>query len=468
MEIGTATEEHLKEYVHIGSRAFAEEPWNQEWDETLLTKRYRDLLRDPQGVNYEALDGNTVIGALFGSCIQCENGILYLVHDVFVDPLYQGRGKGSELLRLAERDLYARGVATIQLDTKRSEKTVSFYEKNGFRESRSVALMMKDIEFDVIVGQIRGQLTGQYAQDMAFLDEAKAKYADLEYGAEIGYEVERIRCEAYPEEQAKAEEEETRRKAEAGQVLADAGDDMERGNYEAAAARCLEAIAKYEPLFYRNGFLEYFSFHSMFEAMKYAFAEEDETEFEQAYIPFDRLFACAGDAYSQMGRYEEAAEMFDRSLAWNPVSCEVIFAYAAALCKLQDWDGVCTMAKLALRFADRRQDIGEAYGVLAYGYRMLRDWQAAVACCMLSRAYQGAQAAEAELELIRTESGKDFAQWNEADMLGAAVRRQIPLGPNKAVLEAMSEMVDILTEEGDTEEARQYAAMLYDLTGDGE
>ena len=146
----------------------------------------------------------------------------------------------------------------------------------------------------------------------------------------------------------------------------------------------------------------------------------------------------------------------------------MIFAYAAALCKLQDWDGVCTMAKLALRFADHRQDIGEAYGVLAYGYRMLWDWQAAFACCMLSRAYQGAQAAEAEMELIRTESGKDFAQWNEADMLGAAVHRQIPLGPNEAVLEAMSEMVDILTEEGDTEEARQYAAMLYDLTGDGE
>lgn len=424
---------------------------------------------EPYGVNYEAVEDGKVIGALFGGSFTCNNGILYSVEEVFIDPAYQGKGYGSQLIACVEDDLYQQGVDYIHLDTLPAEKTVGFYEKNGYTRNTKMARMRKSTEFDVIMRRIRKGLTGDYEQDMAFLDQAKEQYGSLEYGIEITDGIERVRCKAYPEEQEKAEKAEKRRTEEAKRVLKAAWEAFDGKDYEGAAGMCQEVIDKFSPLLRGNEHLEYFCFNSILRAMIYEASDESsDVKAGLSYIPFDELYVCAGYACYEMRRFDEAKHMFRMALAWNPVECELYLSYANLLGQMEDWEEGCDVAKLALEYADCRQEIGEAYLCMARFYGMQKDWQAAYGCCLLSGRYQSRQAVDEEMDYILAESGRDFEDYSEVSLLGAAVQNGIPLGPSQTVLTALMKTMRIMIEEGDREEAQLYVAMMYDLTNDDE
>lgn len=92
---------------------------------------------DSDGRNNEAylsMDGDQTVGFIQFCLMDCEGWFmkktLGFIREFWIAPEYRGRGHGSNLLRLVERDLGDRGVTSVVLTTDTAPK---FYEKHGYR-----------------------------------------------------------------------------------------------------------------------------------------------------------------------------------------------------------------------------------------------------------------------------------------------------------------------------------------------
>lgn len=82
---------------------------------------------------------------LIGSVIGAYNGRRAWIYHLAVDPLYQHKGIGSSLLKLAEQTLQSIGATKILLGVSLANlKTASFYERQGYSVANDAILMEKN------------------------------------------------------------------------------------------------------------------------------------------------------------------------------------------------------------------------------------------------------------------------------------------------------------------------------------
>jgi aminoglycoside 6'-N-acetyltransferase I len=64
---------------------------------------------------------------------------------MFIHPTLQGKGYGTELLKVVEEYIIKHKLAGFTLSTNRFTPAPDFYRKNGFTEAEHVLFMYKEI-----------------------------------------------------------------------------------------------------------------------------------------------------------------------------------------------------------------------------------------------------------------------------------------------------------------------------------
>ncbi|WP_125152318.1 GNAT family N-acetyltransferase [Clostridium rectalis] len=135
----------LKECIYLFIDAFKSEPWNDKWDFNTAFKRLEDIYYTPKfnGLVYKI--DNKIVGVIMGNYEQWYEGMYYNLKEFFVDKTIQGRGIGSKMIDILERELKERGIKSIQLLTIKNHKTEGFYMNNGYKSQKYIINMSKNI-----------------------------------------------------------------------------------------------------------------------------------------------------------------------------------------------------------------------------------------------------------------------------------------------------------------------------------
>ena len=135
MEYRELNETHLKDMATLFVKAFNTYPWNEEWTEEIAYKRYGMV----------AIKDSQIVGMIFGRQEQYYNGVIFEIKEFCVDITLGIKGLGTQVYNVFENRLKEMGIKEIVLNTCRSDKTIGFYEKQGFEVSDSIVVMNKKV-----------------------------------------------------------------------------------------------------------------------------------------------------------------------------------------------------------------------------------------------------------------------------------------------------------------------------------
>ena len=125
-------------------RAFANPPWNEDWDYSRAYQRIEQLDDGKYTRCYVYEENEKIIGVLCGKLITYVNDLELMIEDCYIDPDYQRLGIGGKLMqgvvdRLKEVDAFT-------LLTDQGFYSVDFYLKNGFKIDNNLVLMRKELK----------------------------------------------------------------------------------------------------------------------------------------------------------------------------------------------------------------------------------------------------------------------------------------------------------------------------------
>lgn len=125
-------------------RAFANPPWNENWDYARAYQRIEQLDDGKYTRCYVYVENEKIIGVLCGKLVTYVNDLELMIEDCYVDPDYQRLGIGGKLIQGVIDELNE--VDAFTLLTGRGFYSVNFYLKNGFKIDNNLVLMRKELK----------------------------------------------------------------------------------------------------------------------------------------------------------------------------------------------------------------------------------------------------------------------------------------------------------------------------------
>lgn len=126
--------------------AFAQYPWNETWDDDTALREYAEgLTNAPDSLSLGLYDRGRLAAVSLGRVKRWYWGAEYCIDDLCVHPSMQGRGAGTEFVKLMDEYLKARGIKSVSLWTKRDAPACGFYRKNGFHEGEDKIIFEKEL-----------------------------------------------------------------------------------------------------------------------------------------------------------------------------------------------------------------------------------------------------------------------------------------------------------------------------------
>lgn len=146
MELTLFAESDLLKCTETFIEVFNGEPWNDNWNTEKAERYLHDFYRTPGFIGILAVEGDEVLGFLFGVRQGWWSGDEFFIQEMCVKGGRQKRGIGKALLERLEEELQAHAVTHLSLLTDRGIPAERFYRNNGFAEIERLVFLSKGIE----------------------------------------------------------------------------------------------------------------------------------------------------------------------------------------------------------------------------------------------------------------------------------------------------------------------------------
>jgi len=145
MEINYVEESELLRCTDVFIEVFKSEPWNDEWEPEKEKQYLLDFYHTPGFLGLVALEGEKVIGFLFGVHRVWWSGDEFFVHEMCVKSNQQNKGIGKALMDRLLGELEARSITHLSLLTDRGIPAEAFYKRNGFTEVERLVFLSRGV-----------------------------------------------------------------------------------------------------------------------------------------------------------------------------------------------------------------------------------------------------------------------------------------------------------------------------------
>ena len=122
------------------SKAYSEEPWNEQWSSERAVRRVQAIVGNYQSIGLVAEDEGVIVGGLLGFVDPYADEDFFYVSEIFVVPEYKKQGIGRNLIRKLEEEIKKRGISVVQLMS--IEPNEVFYGKCGLSKD-DVSVLFK-------------------------------------------------------------------------------------------------------------------------------------------------------------------------------------------------------------------------------------------------------------------------------------------------------------------------------------
>jgi ribosomal protein S18 acetylase RimI-like enzyme len=132
MRIHAVLESDLPELARLYVAVFNAPPWNDGWSVDAAHERIRRIATSPNAVGVLARDGDVLLSFALGILEPWTNCEHFHLKEMCTAIDQQRRGIGTAILDALVRELAARSVGTIYLETRPGSNASAFYRKHGF------------------------------------------------------------------------------------------------------------------------------------------------------------------------------------------------------------------------------------------------------------------------------------------------------------------------------------------------
>ena len=141
MKIRKATKKDFKEISKIMMNESSKRPYNGK--DTLRTA-LKEIIEYSKKDLYVAVNEKEIIGFMASNIIQGSKKAY--IKELWLKPIYQGKGVGKTLVKFIENKYKKRGINIIRLVTKRNAGAFKFYKKLKYIEHKTLVFMEKKLK----------------------------------------------------------------------------------------------------------------------------------------------------------------------------------------------------------------------------------------------------------------------------------------------------------------------------------
>ncbi len=123
--------------------AFAAEPWNENWTQSLAETRISELTGTPFSAGFVYEEQGRILAVAAGRVCTYLYGKEYVIDEFCVSAEVQGKGIGSQMIQQIVQEMRAAGCVGIVLQTTHGYPSERFYLKNGFQRNPDMITMYR-------------------------------------------------------------------------------------------------------------------------------------------------------------------------------------------------------------------------------------------------------------------------------------------------------------------------------------
>jgi len=186
-------------------------------------------------------------------------------------------------------------------------------------------------------------------------------------------------------------------------------------------------------------------------------------------IPEDlgSVYLNYGSVLFSLERYDDCAAALEKALVINPVNTDAMFELSEVSKIRGDWNSYRELTDRALACAYTSKALGRCYRNLAFWCTEQGDPQSAIALYYLSLHFDGISTMpQTELFYLQNRFKVDTKPPTPQRISKVLKKYGIPFGASKTVLGLAHALGSLMKEHGNTEGARYFYTVLYDLTKD--
>jgi len=323
--------------------------------------------------------------------------------------------------------------------------------------------MGKNKDFDTIMKDITGGLSGNPKKDIAYLKEQMEKYKDHEYGKEILRACGRIMYEVIPDEM----------KTELANALDKDGMGLESALEEIRfciykkgldkALKLMEAlVAKYEELdmFADDAVSEYHNFRELFEEILYKQIYKPEKDVRRAEIDYSELYLLYGSLLVELKRYADAEVELKKAMRWNPSNASIAFEHAETFKPRGMMEEYYQATMDAFKIAFHPAELARCYRNLGYYFVEKKDYPTAVCCETFSLQFEKSDMVQSELYYISVQDKSVNIDPDMDAIENCFKEKGIPFGPDDDILGLAYQLTKLCIKNKNKESAEYFISII--------